>query len=251
MLFWVGQSRPNLGGVVLFRQRAGGTGNDALAAGHAVHLGQVPVEGAADVGSEAPVVGADDSDVLHLAAHGGAAAAQDALGIIADEVIGRGLGLSRGGLPEAHGFNAEFGRQLLQLAAAAAGAGEALHPVVGENQLQRHGAGAAHGLGVGLHLQPLADGVGAGGHQAAGALDLHHADAAGADFVDVLQKAQGRDAHAYAPGGLQQAHALRGGHVHAVELEMNCFHCFVLPHALIIAPKRQRSMQSPHLRQAF
>ena len=50
-------------------KRAGGTGHDALAAGDAGDIGQALFKGAADVGVEAALVGADDADRLQLGLH--------------------------------------------------------------------------------------------------------------------------------------------------------------------------------------
>ena len=200
----VGQGGQHLAGVVLLAEGAGGAGHDALAAGHAVHLRQVPVEGAADVGVEAPVVGADDPHLLGGAAHGGAAAAEDALGVVPHQMGGGVLDLGvQVVVGVAHRVDAQLAGQLEQLAVGVAGAGQAVHPVVGQDELQGELAGLAHPLGVGVHLHALADRVDAGGHQALGPLHLHHADAAGADLVDVLEKAQGRDVEARGAGRLQ------------------------------------------------
>ena len=226
---------PHLGGVVLLLEGARGAGHDALAAGDAVHLGQVPVEGAADVGGEAAVVGADDPHLLVLPAHGGAAAAQDALGVVPDQVGSGVLDLRRElVVGVAHGVDAQLGGQLTQLAVSVPGAGQAVHPVVGQNQLQGELAGMAHLLGVGVDLHALADRVHAGGHQAFGPLHLHHADAAGADLVDVLQETQRRDIEARGAGRLQHRGALGNGDGDVVDAQR--YHLFVhvrsLPYCL-------------------
>ena len=108
--------------------------------------------------------------------------------------------------------NAEVLAQLLQLAVAAADAGKALLLVGGKDQLQVDLAGGEHPLGVGQHLHPLGHRVDAGGHQVLHPLDLHHADAAGADLVDVLQEAEGGDVDGQLPGRLQDGGPL--GHRH-------------------------------------
>ena len=53
-------------GVVLLGEGAGGAADDALAAGHTGYVAQGALKGAADVGVEAAVVGADDSHALVL-----------------------------------------------------------------------------------------------------------------------------------------------------------------------------------------
>ena len=229
------QGGQHAGGVVLLGESAGGAGHNALAAGDAVHLGQIPVEGAADVGVEAPVVGADDAHLLGLAAHGGAPAAEDAFGVVPHQVGGGGLNLGGHvvvGVP--HRVDAQVAGQLEQLAVAVAGAGEAVHPVVGEDQLQGELAGLAYPLRVGVDLHPLGHGVDAGGHQALGSLHLHHADAAGADLVDVLQETQRRDVEARGAGRLQHRGALGNGDGDVVDAQR--YHLFVhvrsLPYCL-------------------
>ena len=230
------QGGPDLGGVVLLREGAGGAGHDALAAGDAVHLGQVPVKGAADVGVKAAVVGADDAHLLGLAAHGGAPAAEDALGVVPHQVEGGVLDAGQQlvvGI--AHRVDPQVGGQLAQLTLGVAGAGQAVHPVVGEDELQGQLPGVAHPAGVGIDLHALAHGVDAGGHQALGPLDLHHADAAGADLVDVLEEAQGGDVEARRAGGLQHCGALGNGDGDVVDRQIYHFlfhvrHSF--PHCL-------------------
>ena len=114
--------------------------------------------------------------------------------------------------------------QLLQLAGAASPAGQALHPVVGENQLQSHLSGLADLFGIGEHLHALIDRVHTGGHQALCALYLNHTDAACADLVQVLQVAEGRDLHPCKIGGLNNGGAGRGFHFHAVDFQFHSIH---------------------------
>ena len=89
--------------------------------------------------------------------------------------------------------DAEIMGQILQFAGAAAAAGQALHPVVGEQQLQGHLPGVPDFLGIGPDLHSLIDGIHAGGDEALGTLDLHHADPAGADLIEILQITQRGD----------------------------------------------------------
>ena len=84
-----------------------------------------------------------------------------------------------------------------------AGAGQAVHPVVGEDQLQGHLPGLANLAGC-WSRPPCPRSPGRRRRPpGSGALDLHHADTAGADLVDVLQVAQGGDLDAGRAGGLQ------------------------------------------------
>src|SRR5699024_2861862 len=87
-LFGVGKGRPDGVGRILFLKGAGRAGGDALAAGDAGDVGEVLVKGGADVGREAALVRADDAAVLVLPADGDAAPAEDALGVVADDMDG-------------------------------------------------------------------------------------------------------------------------------------------------------------------
>ncbi len=220
MLMGVGEGPPHVAGVVLFGDGPSGADHDALAAGDAGHVPQALLKGAADMGGEAPVVGADDPHRLPLLAGGHTPAAEDALVVIPEHVLGGVVKLVLGVLPGVDVFvvDPEVLAELLQLAVAAAHAGKALLLVGGKDQLQINLAGGEDPLGVGEHLHPLRHRVDAGGHQVFEALYLHHADAAGANLVNVLQKTQGGDINGQLPGSLQDGGALRDGDRKAVNL---------------------------------
>ena len=131
MLGRVAQRSPHLGGVVFFRQRAGGTHGDALAAGNAGGIAQRRFKRAADVRGEAALVGADHTHGLVGLAGGHTAAAQDALVVVAHHMR-RGIvdGVALAAADEAHAVDAVVAAELLQLTVGAAHAGEAVHPVV-------------------------------------------------------------------------------------------------------------------------
>ena len=214
----------------LLIQRAGGAHGDALAAGDAGGLAQAHLEGAGDVGGKAALVGADDADALGLFAGGDAAAAEDALGVVADHVdrglveLRRVLLALEGGLA----LHAVLAAQGLQLAFAGAHAAQAGAVVVREQQLEGSLA-VLHDLGrVGEDLHVGGDGVDAGGAQTAGALDLDHADAAGADLVDLLEVAKRGDGNAGFSGSLEDGRALGRGHLDAVNFNGIFFHATVL-----------------------
>ena len=120
--------------------------------------------------------------------------------------------------------NPEVLAELLQLAVAAPDTGEALLFVGGKDQLQVDFAGGKHPLGVGVYLHPLCHRVDTGGHQVPQPLYLHNADAAGADFVDVLQVAQGGDIDGQLPGRLQYRGPLRHRYRKVVDLQIHHFH---------------------------
>ena len=84
----VSQRVPNVRDSILLGQRAHGTGGDALSAVDAGHLTQLHVEGAFDGGLETTHHGADYAHLLHVSASAHAAAAQDALVVVADDAVG-------------------------------------------------------------------------------------------------------------------------------------------------------------------
>ena len=95
-----------------------------------------------------------------------------------------------------------------QLAVGGAAADLAVAVVLGEQQLDDHLAAVAHLAGVGLDDHAVGRRLAARGDEGAGALDFHEADAAGADGLDVLEVAEGRDLHAGLSGGLKHRGAL-------------------------------------------
>ena len=65
--------------------------------------------------------------------------------------------------------------------------------MVGKKKFKRGLPRLSDLFGIGKYFHALVYGVNAGGDEAARALDFDHADAAGADFVDILQIAEGGD----------------------------------------------------------
>jgi hypothetical protein len=88
----------------------------------------------------------------------------------------------------------------LEFAFFASNAGEAIHPVVGQSQLQRVAAAPRHFFGIGEYLHPFRGGIDTGRNQGARTLDLNDADAAGADGVDLFHIAKGGDFDTGQPG---------------------------------------------------
>ena len=207
------------------------------------------------MGHEAPVIGTDDPHLLQLAAGGYAPAAQNALGVVPHQVQGGVLNPGQQLIVGvAHRINAQVSGQLTQLALGIAGAGQAVHAVVGQDQFQGELPGVADLGGVGTYHHALAHRVDAGGHQAPGALHLHHADAAGTDLVDVLQKAQGGDLDTCIPCGLQHRGPGRDGDRDVVDCQVDHFLFHVrhaLPQCLLTASKRQLDWHRPHLMHLF
>ena len=148
-------------------------------------------------------------------------------------------------------LHAVIAAELLQLAVARPHAGQAFFLMGGEDQLQRGAAGFLHLFGVGAHLHPFGNGIDTGGHQAAGAGGFHHADAAGADLVDILQIAKGGDFHPGIAGGLQNGGTFGHADSNAIDFYIHHIHCSaLLSYFFTIASKRHFSKQAPHLMQA-
>ena len=126
----IGKSLEDLGGVVLLYQSACGADYGTLTAAHAAYVGEILVEGAADSCVKASVVSADDAYLL-LSAGCYAAAAEDTLGVVAQEVqcgdILVIVGLSAHELLLVYSV---LEAESLQLAVVGAGAGEALFVVI-------------------------------------------------------------------------------------------------------------------------
>jgi hypothetical protein len=115
--------------------------------------------------------------------------------------------------------NAQPGRQVLELAVVVGHAHRADVVALHEQHLDDGAAVAGKPLGVGDHLHALLDRGHAGRQQLARALDLDHAQAAGADVAEAVQVAQGRDLDAVLGGDLQDRLALGAGDVGAGDLQ--------------------------------
>ncbi len=156
---------------ILLAKRSDRANVDALTAVDAGSFVKLHVPSGSDGALEATVASADNANLLDVIADGYAAAAKDALVVIADdgrrEVINLVLVHASG---EHIGIvNAKLLAQRLQLAALAAGAGEALLLMVGEEQLKDNLARLTNLRGVGLDNHIGAYGQNAGGLKRAGA----------------------------------------------------------------------------------
>ncbi len=114
-----------------------------------------------------------------------------------------------------------------QLAVAAADAGVAVAVVLREEQLEDGAAPVAGAGGVGLDHHAVGGRLGARGDQRLGPLDLHQAEAAGADGLDALQIAEGGDLGAGLPAGVQDGGAL--GHLDLDVVYSQDWHYFTSP----------------------
>ena len=96
--------------------------------------------------------------------------------------------------------------------------------MVGEEQLQGLLAVLYNSGGVGEDFHVGGDGIDAGGAQTAGALDLHHADPASADGVDVFEVAKGGNVDAGHSCCFQNGGTLGSSHFNAVNFDGILFH---------------------------
>jgi len=224
-LLGVVYSLEHLCGVILLVDSAGRAVDYALAAGDARHGVERLLECRADVSVKAAGVCADNGDVLSLA-RGYAAAAEDALSVVSYHMYG-GVVVFVDGIRAVEAtlvVNAELLAELLELTGSAAYAGETLPVMRREDELESRLAALAHALRVCEYLHALVYGVDAGGHERAGALDLNHADTARADFVYLLEVAEGRDLYAGRTRRLKYGYALGYAQRHIVYLNIYHFH---------------------------
>ncbi|MPM64231.1 hypothetical protein SDC9_111117 [bioreactor metagenome] len=186
----VSQSPQDLVAVVPDGEGGGGAVGDALAAEGAVRVFEKPVEAHVHRGAGAGARHVPDVHSLHLVADLHAAHALDALAGLPHH---RGVQIHPGFLrlePVGLKVNVQIVGQGLQGAVSAADAGGAGGVVLRENQAQVGSPGGADPGAVGADDHALLHLRVAGGDEPLGPLQLHHADAAGGDFVDFLQIAQ-------------------------------------------------------------
>ena len=210
-----------LGGAL--RQRPHGAGVDALAAELAlVQVGQgVPVLAAGALGAPA---GGVRHHAVHLdgRAGGPAAAAEDALGVVADDV---------GVLDEREVLDArQLARRLdlvlvgepAELALAERLAGDAGVPARADDELERGAPGAADAFAHRLDVHALGGRRAAGRQQPAGAGHLDHAEAADVAVPRLGQVAQGRDGDAAGVRHVEDGLAGLEGEHPAVDGDLRC-----------------------------
>ena len=206
------------------------------------------------MGIKAAAVRADNGHML-IRAGGDTAAAENALGIIAHQVIGavvvdgiRHRALIAGGI-----LHAKLLAERLQLAVVASLAGQAGFVVHREQHFERHFAGLDDLRGVGIYLHALIDRIDAGGHKGTGPLDLDNTHTARADLIEILEVAKRGDVDPGALGGLQDRIVSRHREGHAVNFDIYHIHELwqLLSYLFSIAPNLHFSMQAPHLMHFF
>ena len=181
--------------IVSLPQRSGGAVGQTLAADGAVGLGDLQVMGHAHSGPGACFYDIPDVQILYLITDLYAAHAFDTAAGVADQ---RKL---YGPLPFWNvffilgGIDAQVVGDPLQGAVSAPDAAGTGAVMLGQDQFHIGTPGFPHSGGIGQDLHPFLHYVVAGGHQTADAFDLHHADAAGADFIDIFQITQTGHGH--------------------------------------------------------
>ncbi len=224
-LLGVCDSLQYLGGIVLLFQSARRTGGNALTAGNAGGFRQRHIKRRSYLYRKTALICADYADTLKLFAGCHAAAAENALAVVARHVR-RAVVYFDGGIFTLVVIlhNIILVAKLLNLAASASYAGETFSLVVGKNKLQC-GAAALNDLGsIRKYLHTLVDGIYAGSHQASRTLDLDHADTACADLVYILKKTQRRNLNARKPCRFENSRAFGSGAGNAVYF--NVYHFF-------------------------
>ena len=221
----------------VFGESARGADVDALAALDAGNVSEGGVLGRADNGVEATLFEAEDADSLRLFAALDAAAAEDALGGIADDA--RGAFVKRG-----LGFRAFIGTltgtgdvgDFEEFALTVFDALLAVFRVVGEEKFDGSATGFDGHRGRDFDLEALfgrdvGDRVDAGGEElaAAGGRDFDQADAAGGKAVfAVVPVAEGGDVESAKARGLENGQVLGDGVDAAFDFDINVFHCSAL-----------------------
>ena len=144
-----------------------------------------------DVGVESAVVCTDYADTLHILTYSYAAAAKDTLIVVTNEECCGGIERIVYTLTlEVACIAAVLVCEGLKLTAGGTGAGETLLLVVGKNKLEV-GLSCSENLGsVGVDLHSVVNGIYASGNKSASAYNFNEAEAARADFVDILKVAE-------------------------------------------------------------
>ena len=206
----------------LLHQRGGGTGLHAGTARDAFGRQEVG-RARGDHGSEAAAVDRQGESALHFLARAHAARADDALGRIEGEVRVGGVLLRAQMIGAvvaiAHVAQPHDAGHLLQLAVAVRRAGEAVERVVGDVELHHAAAQLRELARLRPHLHAGLHERGAGGGVALAALDLHQAQAAGAEGLEHVGGAQLGHAYAGLGRGAHHRGARRHRDGHAVDLQ--------------------------------
>ena len=205
-------------------ERTRGAGGNTLSAVDAGHSCQRHPPRGLNGRIEPAVHRANNPHRLGFVAGSHAAAAEHALVVVPNDGHGQVIHivLVHGACKAVPILNAQIQAELLQLAVLVAHAGKALLVVIGKQQLQVDLAGFADGGGIGLHHHSLAHGQHASGLQGARAR-IHHAQAASADLIDILEVAQGGNIDTCFLGSLQNGRTGRHLNTYAINRKLNEF----------------------------
>ena len=117
--------------------------------------------------------------------------------------------------------------ELLELAVAAARTFDTVHLMLAEQQLEIDAPRHTHLLGVRVDDHALMDLVVTRGNERVLPLDLDHADAAGADLIEVFEVAERRYINARRARRIENAGSFR--HADGLVVNDQCYHLSVLP----------------------
>ncbi len=200
---------------------------DALAAQRAIRRLNLASVGDVDGRAAARAHHVPHAEILHLVADLNAAHALDALRVVADQrkihVPTACLRLFAVRIADA----AHVVGQLLKRTVAAPHADRAAAVMLGENQLHIRPTRLTHAGRVGMDDHALRHRIVAGGQQALMPVHLHQTHAARRDFVDILQIAQPRNAHADRRRRVHDGGVFFYAHAHAVDCHV--YHIAALP----------------------
>ena len=181
----ISQRCPNLVCVVLFGEGTGWTYCDTLTAVDTGCFVQRLIKGTADMCIIATVVRANHADELVLCADCHAAAAKNALGVVAYQMHGGIVDIRQNLFTAVLVFiYAEFTAKCLQFAVGGTGTGQAVLSVVGHEQFQSRLVGTLYYWRVSEHFHAFCYGVYTGSNQGAGSLYFDQTHTACADFID-------------------------------------------------------------------
>ena len=215
----------------LLRERRGRAGLHAGAAGDAFGRKEAFVDPRRHLRFEAAAFDGQREGALHFLAGAHTARADDALRRIEGEIgirlvlrmpLGVGLAVRLGKdvvravIAVAHFAQANGTRHVLQLAIAVRGTGQTVERMVGDIELHHPAADAGEPLGLRMDGHPWRDRRCAGGRRAGAAFDLHQAEAARAERVEHVGRAEFRDLRAGFHRRTHDRRALRHGDGEAV-----------------------------------
>eukprot|EP00043_Microstomoeca_roanoka_P029777 m.23135 g.23135 ORF g.23135 m.23135 type:complete len:565 (+) comp9442_c0_seq1:265-1959(+) len=219
-------------------QRGGRAGLHAGAAAHAIGRQEAVGRGpGGHAAVKAPPLDRQREGALHLFAGPHAARADDAFGRIVVEirvrrVLGHVLRVGVAVVARAemgiHGLVTHVAQthgtgHVLQLAIAVGRAGQAVQRVIRDVKLHHPFAQALDGLGLGVDVQPLGHRRGARGRRAVAAVDLHKAQAARAESIDAVGRAELGNLDPGHRGGAHDRGALGHGDFETVDGQRDLF----------------------------